>query len=149
MKIFIDTNILVEYLKGKNTDFLESLLTSKHDGLFINQVVWSEFLFHYLALISNKSPLSVKMANEIASTFNSRNPFDMLPGVMQLSHSKSIGDEAFELMNKFNLLPNDALILATCKFNDIGFLATYDTDFEIPCKKLGIEILKNSDDIRN
>lgn len=149
MKIFIDTNILVEYLKGKNTDFLESLLVSNHEGLFINQVVWSEILFHYLALLANKSPLSVKMANEIASTFNDRNPFDMLPGVLHLNHSKLIGDEAFELMKKYDLLPNDALILASCKLNDIGFLATYDSDFEFPCRDLGIEILKNSNDIPN
>ena len=38
-------------------------------------------------------------------------------------------------MKKYNLLPNDALILASLKRHDIKHLASYDKkDFEHPCK---------------
>ena len=37
------------------------------------------------------------------------------------------------LMGKYNLLSNDAIILATCKINNISILASQDTDFVQPC----------------
>ena len=46
-------------------------------------------------------------------------------------------------MSKYNLLPNDAIILATCKLHGITQLASHDTDFIDPCKAEGIELLKN------
>jgi predicted nucleic acid-binding protein len=46
-----------------------------------------------------------------------------------------------QLMIKYNLLPNDAIILATCKIHSITKLASHDSDFIIPCKAEGIELL--------
>jgi len=34
------------------------------------------------------------------------------------------------LMKKYKLLPNDALIAATCKHRGINKIATFDSDFE-------------------
>ena len=34
------------------------------------------------------------------------------------------------LMEKYKLLPNDALIVATCKHHGINKIATFDSDFE-------------------
>jgi predicted nucleic acid-binding protein len=45
-------------------------------------------------------------------------------------------------MVKYNLLPNDAIILATCKLHAITKLASHDRDFIIPCKAEGIELLR-------
>ncbi len=36
----------------------------------------------------------------------------------------------FEIMNKYRLLPNDALIAAACKFYGIKKIATFDEDFK-------------------
>lgn len=36
----------------------------------------------------------------------------------------------FELMRKYRLLPNDALIAATCKYYGIRKIATFDEDFD-------------------
>jgi predicted nucleic acid-binding protein len=44
-------------------------------------------------------------------------------------------------MSKYNLLPNDAIILATCKIHGITELASHDADFTIPCGEEGIELL--------
>jgi predicted nucleic acid-binding protein len=47
-----------------------------------------------------------------------------------------------KLMSKHNLLPNDAIILATCKIHNITKLASHDSDFILPCKAEGIELLR-------
>lgn len=121
MKIFVDTSIFVEYLKGNNTEFYEELLIAKYEGLYVNQVVFSEFLFYFIALQTNKSPLSAKMANEVSASFEHLNPVDMLPGIIHLGHNAEIAETALEFMKRYNLLPNDALILATCKHHKINF----------------------------
>ena len=36
----------------------------------------------------------------------------------------------FEILENYNLLPNDALIAATCKYYGISKIATFDEDFE-------------------
>ncbi len=59
-----------------------------------------------------------------------------------LFNDKSLFELVPKLMIKYNLLPNDAIILATCKIHDIKQLASHDTDFIIPCKEEGIELLR-------
>jgi len=146
MKVFIDTSVLVEYVKGNHADFYENLITGNH-LLFINQVVISEFLFHLIALNANKSPLSVKQSGQIAEIFSTFNPFDLLPDFFHLGHNQEIANEGFEIMKKYNLLPNDALILASCKFFGIDNIATYDKDFLIPGFDLNIRIINRIKDL--
>lgn len=51
-------------------------------------------------------------------------------------------------MQKYNLLPNDALILATCKIHQIPQVASFDTkDFEKACKGEGIKLIQSIDDL--
>jgi len=38
--------------------------------------------------------------------------------------------EFFEIFENYNLLPNDALIAATCKYYGINKIATFDGDFK-------------------
>ena len=45
-------------------------------------------------------------------------------------------------MAKYNLLTNDAIILATCKIHNITKLASHDSDFVNPCEGEGIELLR-------
>ena len=39
-------------------------------------------------------------------------------------------DDFQSIMEKYNLLPNDALIVATCKHYEIKKIATFDEDFK-------------------
>ena len=148
MKIFVDSGIFVEYVKGRRVDFFEYLI-SKDVELFINQVVLSEFLFHFIGTIGNKSPLTIKESGKIAECFKVHNPIDMLPGVEVLNHTSEISNFTIEFVKQFNLLPNDALILATCKFYNLGYLASFDSDFEVPCRTLGIHIFNNETDLED
>jgi len=148
MKIFVDSGIFVEYVKGRRVDFFEYLI-NKDVELFINQVVLSEFLFHFIGTIGNKSPLTIKESGKIAECFKVHNPIDMLPGVEVLNHTSEISNFTIEFIKQFNLLPNDALILATCKFHNLKYLASFDSDFEVPCKTLGIRIFKVETDLKD
>ncbi len=56
-----------------------------------------------------------------------------------------IVEEAPELMSKYNLLPNDAIILATCKLYGTK-LASHDSDFIIPCREENIELIRDDTD---
>jgi len=52
-------------------------------------------------------------------------------------------------MKQYNLLPNDALILATVKINYIDILASYDKkDFENPCKEEGIKLITSISELK-
>lgn len=51
------------------------------------------------------------------------------------------------MMGKYNLLPNDALILATCKLNGIERIASYDNDFVAACTGERIQLIRSVIDI--
>ncbi len=52
-------------------------------------------------------------------------------------------------MQQVVLLPNDALILATCKLNGIDQLASYDADFAAACTGEGIQLIQSVADLTN
>ena len=49
---------------------------------------------------------------------------------IEIFQDKLDKDEFILLMEKYKLLPNDALIVATCKHHEINKIATFDSDFE-------------------
>ncbi|MBK8490489.1 MAG: PIN domain-containing protein [Saprospirales bacterium] len=56
---------------------------------------------------------------------------------------------AVEFMEKYNLLPNDALILGNAKSHQVGAIASFDPDFTQPCQKEGIKLFDNVDLLKN
>jgi uncharacterized protein len=143
MKIFVDSSVLVEYIKGNQTDFLEQLISSDNE-LYTNAIVYSEFTFYYLAVIGEKSPLSIKENKQIKAVIEMHNPIVLFSYLMILSVDNETTLLSYEYMQKYNLLPNDAMILATIKLNGIGYLASFDEkDFAIPSKKEKIKLIKS------
>lgn len=51
-------------------------------------------------------------------------------------------------MSKYNLLPNDALLLAACKTHGIPAFASFDPDFIAPCRGEGIRLLQTPADFQ-
>jgi uncharacterized protein len=139
---------LLNTCKGERLSFFEYLIQQDYK-LFINQVVLSEVLFHFIATIGNKSPLAINESGKIAECFKDHNPIDMLPGIQFLDHTAEISTLTIDFSKQINLLPNDALILATCKSHDLKYLATFDSDFEAPCKSLDIRIFNDETDLKN
>ena len=50
-------------------------------------------------------------------------------------------------MATYNLLPNDALIMATCKLHNITQLASYDGDFATACAGEGCRLVQTVADL--
>lgn len=55
---------------------------------------------------------------------------DILSNFIVLPISNEALFESFNLQTKYKLLPNDALIAASCKYYGISKIATFDEDFE-------------------
>ncbi len=150
MNVFLDTSILVEYLKGNNPDLLDFIIEhNNHCASYINHIVYSEFLFHFLGLIAHKPPISLKKSSSISLILNKHKPMDFIRNFKVLEMNTSILEMSFNYMELYNMLPNDALILACCKYHNIRFLATYDSDFNKICDREEIILFKQIEDIQN
>ena len=139
--IFIDSSLLVEYIKGRKTELLTELIGNKLAITFINETVVSEFMLYFLAHFGQASPRSLKSSEKIPKLLSDKSGFDLLKKFEFLATGDSLFKLVPELMKKYNFLPNDAIILATCKIHGITKLASHDSDFKTPCEAEGIELL--------
>lgn len=148
MNVFADSSVLVEHIKGSRTDFIP-FCASQDSVLHINSTVVSEFLFHIVAIRSDKSPLTIKRKGLIPSYLDASEVSVFLRQFSVLSTNTDITSAVPGLMVKHNLLPNDALILATCLWHRIPYLASYDvTDFASACAAEGVVLLSDAEDAK-
>ncbi len=139
---FIDSSILIEYNKGTKVRLFSSLMSNDLFRCIINETFVSEFLFHFLAHNGKRSPQAVHSSNQIAEVFKNSRQYKLISVCHFLPFDTRIISLVPLLMAKYNLLPNDAIILASCKLNHIKQLVSHDTDFIIPCKAEGIDLLQ-------
>ena len=143
-RIFIDSSILIEAIKGKKIDFYTSLVSDRSNHFFVNDIVVSEYVYFILGLNSGISPRTIKEKKLIGNILNnSVKEINILKDFTFISSDERLLDYVPELMSKYNLLPNDAIILATCKIHSINMLASHDTDFIEPCNEEGIHLLSS------
>ena len=144
-KIMVDSSVFIEALKGRKTDFYKSLISTNTNQFYINEIILSEYLYYLLAINGGSSPKSLQESKLIKSVFSTySNELVILKDFILLSSSQEFSEIVPSFMSTYNLLPNDAIILATCKLHGITQLASHDTDFVIPCKQEGIELLTES-----
>lgn len=148
-RIFLDSSVLIEYRKGNNIEFFEDLVSSSEWKPCISQIVVSEYLFHHLAVFGGKAPLSIKMANGVENILLLNDPDLFLEQFVWLLDIQDIKSLSISFMKKYNLLPNDALILSICKVNGVKYLASLDTDFKPACIREKITLVSNTDDLFN
>ena len=75
--------------------------------------------------------------------------FPLLKLAKILVINESVVSLANNYIIKYGLLPNDALILATCKYYGIDALVTLDEiDFKEPCKKEKIRLVSDINSLR-
>ncbi len=144
-RVMVDSSVLIEYIKKKKTGLLDSLLNEDSIELYINETIISEFLFNFLKINATASPLSLQSSKRIKEIMESGNDYYLLFLFEYLETDSRIYNTVPQLMSKYNLLPNDAIILATCKMHNITNLASHDSDFIIPCQEEGIELLIEKD----
>lgn len=146
MKVFIDSSVLIEYEKQSKTELLDALLQSNHQ-LYINGIIGSEYLYHLIGIISGRSPMSVSESKKIGELLSQHDTKTFLSAFYVLDMTSQVLLLGIDLMKKHNLLSNDAFILATCKLEDIRFLASFDTDFTDACKVESINLISTFSDL--
>ncbi|WP_029522810.1 type II toxin-antitoxin system VapC family toxin [Persephonella sp. KM09-Lau-8] len=147
-KIFIDISIFIESFKGNPIakEILEKSI-DKFD-ICINGIVFSEVIFRLISLESGKSALTLKSQKEMSPVINKIKDYSELLLIFDvLGENKNILEMSLRLMKKYNLLTNDAIILATCKYYSIDKLASLDKDFEDVTQSEGIKLIQNVSDI--
>jgi len=141
-KIFIDSSVLVEALKGNKREFYYSLVSDEKNSFYINSITVSEYLYFLVGFSGGSSPRSLKESKKIKDSLaDQNNQVEILNEFKYLQTGSRIYNTVPQFMSKYNLLPNDAIILATCKMHSITKLTSHDTDFTIPCQEEGIELL--------
>ena len=147
-KVFIDSSIFIENFKGNTTaKRILELSIEKYD-IFINSIVFSEVIFKLITLKAGKSALTIKSQKKLSSIVDELSDYyNLLLLFDVLGENKEILKISLNFIEKYNLLTNDALILATCKYYHIDKLASLDTDFENAALKEGIKLIKNPESI--
>lgn len=149
-RIFVDSSVLIEYYKGANTSFLEALFAGTEIRLFINQIVVSEYLYQCIVLDSGgqPAPLTLKRNGRIPEIISGHDHADFLGFFHCLQDDAAIFAVAPALMEQYNLLPNDAIILGLCKLLQIKAVASLDRgDLEVFCQNEGIALLSSVADL--
>ena len=145
-KIFLDRSILIEALKGNKQEFYHSLVSDANNSFYINSIIVSEYLYFLVGFSGGSSPRSLKESGKIKDLLAGQlNQIEILNEFTSIEAGEGAMILAPILMSKYNLLPNDAIIIATCKMHNITKLASHDTDFIIPCQEEGIELLIEKD----
>lgn len=146
MKIFLDSGVLIEYEKQAKTELLEKLIQSNHQ-LFINPIVASEYLYQLLGILGGRSPMSICESGKINEVLYLHDAKTFLTGFQFWAFPENALPLSVDLMKKHNLLPNDALILASCKLQEVKVLASYDSDFYNSCVAEGIQLITKVSDL--
>ena len=142
--IFLDSSILVEYTKEDRVDLLEEMLLRQFP-LGYNSIVLTEYVYHFMGYHGGRSPRALQEAQRITDVFSEHNPMVMLDLFEQLTDKHPPTEEVLRLMKTYNLLPNDAIILAHCLTSSISYLASYDSVFQEPCHQEGIILIDSVD----
>ncbi len=134
MKVFFDSNIFIKYLAGAEEakKLIDKVERGEWRG-YVNDVVVSEVVYGYLRLVLSVSRYKlsdyiVKHVDKVKELLEQ----DVYPLFTDFEHlPTSVGvDRLLEYMANYRLLPNDALIAATCRTYGIDAIATFDEDFK-------------------
>ncbi len=131
MDIFIDSSIIIEVFK-ENKEALQivEIIKDRTNVIpHINSIVVSEVSYFLL----KKTKISVQ---EIK---------DLLFDYKFLDINKEITNRIFGYLDKYELYPNDAFILATCKYYGIKTLLSMDNDFIKCCLQEKITLINSPD----
>lgn len=120
MKIFLDTNFIVNLnLKTEFTEKAKAIIEAYIEEELITSVTVVEETLFVLKMITRKSNKEV-----------SEKVLDFLYGLdVDILETLPLRD-FLHVFQTYNLLPNDALIAATCKHYGITKIATFDEDFK-------------------
>ncbi len=143
MKVFVDSSVFIRHFYGveKAVNILDVLL-NEHE-VFVSANVIEETFFKLLFIeCENRFGKTGKytlreMYKRHADRFENVKLYlenfileFMRTGIIKLCNTnEEILKMSIEISYRYSLLPNDALIAATCKYHGISKIATFDEDF--------------------
>lgn len=129
MKVFFDSNIFLYHLFGnypKATHYIELVESGVIQG-YISDIVYSEVILGYLRAQSNlnthtlceKLPYLDENSEDLSPLFS-----------LFINIPTYIGNDIFEIIKLYHILPHDALISAVYKKSGVQKIVTNDKDFK-------------------
>jgi len=147
--IFIDSSVMIGLFIGdEKAHKLLSKLINDSFMLCINPIVFSETMFKvtfHIALEDGIKGVYDLKQNLSRYSWVYEEVKEKIDKMIKMGYLKILDTNwdvlklSSEIGEKYNLLTNDAIIIATCKYYGINKLATFDSDFE---KVDFIEIIK-------
>jgi len=134
-RIFLDSSIIIGLFSGDD-DAEKILGRIISQSLYINEVVFSEVVYKAMVLKfleTNEKYSLKKLKRNIDSYVYLYGEFSEFTDEFEVEFliiTEEVVEIASSLASKYNLLPNDALIAATCKHHVIRKIATFDPDFD-------------------
>mgnify|MGYP000465731822 CR=1 FL=1 len=140
-KVVIDTNVFVNFflktdLTERAKDTIKLVLTDYAPVVFTNILEETSFILireelAHRGILKFYDQRDFIEKNGYGSLFVYKKFFEFLKkfSILILENKCSV-DDFQSIMEKYNLLPNDALIAATCKHYGIKKIATFDRDFK-------------------
>ena len=134
-RIFLDSSIIIGLFSGDD-DAEKILGRIINQSLCINEVVFSEVVYKSMVLkfLENEEKYSLKkLKRNIDSYVYLYGEFSKFSNEFEIELliiTEEVVEIASSLASKYKLLPNDALIAATCKHYGINKIATFDPDFK-------------------
>lgn len=121
-RYLVDSSVILETLRG-NSQAKELLESNENVPKFINSIIFSEVLFVFLKQVTGKSYLTLR--NNVGEIKAHGDKIEKLhlflrDNFAELPITEEISNMAFGFLNKYGLLPNDAIILATAKFYELS-----------------------------
>jgi predicted nucleic acid-binding protein len=141
-KVFVDSSVLIEPVRNNKVQFYIDLVTNDDYLCCINSIIVSEYLYKYVGLQGIGSPRAIQERNEIHTALKPYFVTETLKDFLFVEPDTSILQSVPRLMARYNLLANDAIIIATCRMHNINQLALHDADFKNVCEQEGIVLLK-------
>jgi len=144
-RVFLDTSFILNFLFGdeRAVNTLEKLINAGM-RFYINPVVIGELWFQlmaneYVKKYRRYSAYGLReKVKEVKDVLNvSDEFFDALPELEVIEITERTVEIARRTIKIYNLLPNDAMIVASCIQYEIKKLATFDSDFK-RVKEVGI-----------
>jgi len=104
-----------------------------------------------IRVLSEKPYLDLKRNREFVSAAGKKF-VELIYPTLKLANFLEINRDVVSISNdlilKYGLLPNDALILATCKHYELDALASLDTDYREACREENISLISDAEDLK-
>ncbi|WP_457754423.1 PIN domain-containing protein [Thermococcus sp.] len=139
MVIYLDANVIVSYLlyteKTKEArkvleleETFATTINTLEEAIFVGmRLIFEEYYGNYkLKKFKKTLKQNFEIYHQYLSNLNhlvSELPIVVLPAPSDLT-------SLVQIMEEYSLLPNDALIVLTCKSHGITKIATFDSDFK-------------------